>query len=357
MIDPYHLFHFDGGWFFELLGKHFDVVESLETTLGCRQCFCAVQEGARRRPAREGGSRQRHRERARVAGSGAGPVARSAARGGGRLVAGVPRPSRPRTAHPARRQHRQQRLQQRQAAQRGRPRLRRPLLRLLPHHGLPRVGRRRLRGRRGRSLPSPVGTGRPGRLSASPLVRARTALGVPALPHRATRGARFPGGLLLAMPGTGEYHANLREPLFGVAPVGRGPHAAATGPDARQMGPAAVPVHDAVRGADGKTHFLPQRQSFLLLRLPGDYPVRTGLSLLVCWRPADVAADGFPHRLPLDGAGGGLVRVPGVPEGLWEGLSPAAPPRSESFPGRLRRAHGGLDRPVRDGVPRRAPIG
>ncbi len=46
MIDPYHLFHFDGGWFFELLGKHFNVVESLETTLGCRQCFCALSRRA-----------------------------------------------------------------------------------------------------------------------------------------------------------------------------------------------------------------------------------------------------------------------------------------------------------------------
>jgi len=42
MVDQYHLFHFDRAWFFERLGKHFDVVESLEVMSGCHQCFCTL---------------------------------------------------------------------------------------------------------------------------------------------------------------------------------------------------------------------------------------------------------------------------------------------------------------------------
>jgi glycosyltransferase involved in cell wall biosynthesis len=46
MADAYHLFHFDRGWFFDLIGQHFQVVESLETASGCHQCFCALAKRA-----------------------------------------------------------------------------------------------------------------------------------------------------------------------------------------------------------------------------------------------------------------------------------------------------------------------
>ena len=302
MIDPYHLFHFDGGWFFELLGKHFDVVESLETTLGCRQCFCAVQEGARRRPAREGGSRHAPPSAA-ARRSGAGPVARSAARGGGRLVAGVPRPSRP--AH---------RASCTSATSPTTPTT------------TPSCSTR----------PASIATSSATTITTSwaapsgktPTSRARWEItSIPSGDRSTWAAFSVPAGsckdrfgracaYLIAQREGHAFRADFFWQCLEQANTTRtygspfsASHLLAVGlTRLRQALTHAKWVllpclFMTGRGADGKTHFLPQRQSFLLLRLPGDYPVRTGLSLLVCWRPADVAVDGFPHRLPLDGAG------------------------------------------------------